>query len=88
MRTHNISRFHGELRKNNCWLREREREKNCITKTHLYNYDPLIPHFYMVKLGFAGVYIIFLISVQKHRLWYTLEPPHRGGSNEYPQSML
>ena len=30
---------------------------------------PLNPHFYIVKLGFTGVYIIFLISAQKHRLW-------------------
>ena len=41
----------------------------CITKTCLYNFYPLIPHFYIVKLGFQGVYIIFLISAQKHRLW-------------------
>ena len=41
----------------------------CITKTCLYNFDPLKPHFYIVKLGFTGVYIIFLISAQKHRLW-------------------
>ena len=40
-----------------------------ITKTHLYNFDPLKPHFYIVKLGFTRVYIIFLISAQKHRLW-------------------
>ena len=40
-----------------------------ITKTCLYNFDPLKPHFYIVKLGFTGIYIIFLISVQKHRLW-------------------
>ena len=40
-----------------------------ITKTYLYNFDPLKPHFYIVKLGFTGVYIISLISVQKHRLW-------------------
>ena len=40
-----------------------------ITKTYLYNSDPLKPHFYIVKLGFTGVYIIFLISAQKHRLW-------------------
>ena len=33
------------------------------------NSDPLKPHFYIVKLGFTGVNIIFLISVQKHRLW-------------------
>ena len=41
----------------------------CITKTYLYNFDPLKPHFYIVKLGFTGVHIIFLISAQKHRLW-------------------
>ena len=33
-----------------------------ITKTYLYNFDPLKPHFYIVKLGFTGVYFIFLIS--------------------------
>ena len=50
-------------------------EKRCfscltiITNTCLYNFDPLKPHFYIVKLGFTGVYIIFLISAQKHRLW-------------------
>ena len=59
-----------------------------ITKTCLYGFDPLQPHFYTVKLGFTGVYIIFLISAQNHRLWYSLEPPRRGGSNEYPQSMF
>ena len=59
-----------------------------ITKTCLYSFDPLKPHFYIVKLGFTGVYIIFLISAQKHRLWYSLEPSRRGDSNEYPQSML
>ena len=42
-----------------------------ITKTYLYNFDPLKPHFYIVhvKLGFTGVNIIFLISAQKHTLW-------------------
>ena len=28
----------------------------------------LKPHFYIVKLGFTGVYIIFLISAQTYRL--------------------
>ena len=32
---------------------------------YLYNIDPLKPHFYIVKLGFTGVYIIFLILAQK-----------------------
>ena len=40
-----------------------------ITKTYLYSFCPLEPHFYIVKLGFTGVYIIFLISAHKHRLW-------------------
>ena len=42
----------------------------------------------MVKLGFTGVYIIFLISAQKIDCGYSLESPRRGGSNEYPQSMF
>ena len=40
-----------------------------ITKTYLYNFDPLKRHFYIVKLAFTGVCIIFLNSAQKHRLW-------------------
>ena len=40
-----------------------------ITKTCLYNFDPRKPQFYIIKLGFTGVYIIFLVCVQKHRLW-------------------
>ena len=59
-----------------------------ITKTCLYNFDPLKPHFYIVKLGFTGVYIIFLFSAQNIDCGYSLEPPQRGGSNEYPQSMF
>ena len=59
-----------------------------ITKTNLYNFDPLKPHFYIVKLGFTGVYIIFLISAQNIDCGYSLEPPRRGGSNGYPQSMF
>ena len=40
-----------------------------ITKTCLYNFYPLKPHFYIVKLGFTVVYTIFLISAEKNRLW-------------------
>ena len=43
--------------------------KISITKTCLYNFDPLKPHFYIIKLGFTGVFIIFLIFARKHRLW-------------------
>ena len=31
---------------------------------------------------------IFHISAQNIDSWYSLEPPSRGGSNEYPQSMF
>ena len=33
-------------------------------KTRLYNFDPLKPHFYKVKLGFTGYTLFFLISPQ------------------------
>ena len=62
---------------------------NCITKTYLDKFHPLKPKFYTVKLGLTGVYIIFLISAKKNiDCGYSLEPPRRGGSNEYPQSMF
>ena len=64
------------------------KEKHSITKTCLYNFDPLKPHFCIVKLGFTGVNIIFLISAQNIDCGFSLEPPHRGSSNEYPQSMF
>ena len=32
-------------------------------------FTPLKAHFYIVKLGFTLVYIVFLIDAQKHRLW-------------------
>ena len=49
-----------------------------ITKTHLYNFYLLKPHFYVVKLGFTGVYIIFLILLKKNiDCVYSLEPPRR-----------
>ena len=46
-----------------------------VTKTCLYNFDPIKPHFYIVKLGFTGVYIIFHISAQNIDCGYSLEPP-------------
>ena len=40
-----------------------------IMQTCPYNVYPLTPHFYIVKLGFTGVFIFFLIFALKHRLW-------------------
>ena len=51
-------------------------------------YTPLEPHFYIVKLGYPGVYLFFLFLLQNIDCGYSLEPPRRGGSNVYPQSMF
>ena len=34
------------------------------------------------------VFVEILISPRKHMLWYSLEAPRRGASNEYPQHMF
>ena len=52
-----------------------------IMKTRLYNLTPL-------KLGFTWVYIIFRILLKNIECGYSFEPPQRGGSNEYQQSMF
>ena len=49
-----------------------------ITETCLYNFDPFKPHFRIVKPGFTGVYIIFLISAQNIDCGYSWEPPRLG----------
>ena len=68
------------------------------------NVYPSKPQFYYIKVGFKGGqnYIgmkkneifqiknsdIFHISAQNIDCGYSLEPPRRGGSNVYPQSMF
>ena len=60
------------------------RGQNVITKTRLYNFEPLKPHFYTVKLGLTGVYVFFFLFLLKNiDCGYSLEPPHRT-----PQSMF
>ena len=60
-----------------------------VTKTYPYDFDPLKHQFYIVKLGFTGVYIIYLLFLLENiNCGYSLEPPRRGGSNEHPQSMF
>ena len=48
-----------------------------------WNFDPIKPHFYIIKLGFTGVYIIFLFLLRNIDGGCSLEPPRRDGSNEY-----
>ena len=75
-----------------CYMRKWPCGIRIKAKTCLYNIDPLKSHFYIVKLRFAAIYIVFLISAQKHRLWVLDRTASarrcRGGSNEYPQSMF
>ena len=49
---------------------------------------PLKSHYYIVTLGYAGVYLFFLFLLQNIDCGYKLEPPRRGGSNLYPESMF
>ena len=48
-----------------------------ITKTCPCNVYPLIPHFYIAKLGFAGIYLFFLFLLKNIDFGYLLEPPRR-----------
>ena len=59
--------------------KKEEYREEYITKTCLYNFDPLKSHFYIVKLGFTEVYIIFLISAEKYILWILVRtaPPRQ-----------
>ena len=60
-----------------------------IKKTCLYNFDPLKHHFWIVvKLEFKGYTLFFLFLLKNIDLGFSLEPPRRGGSNEYPQSYV
>ena len=57
-----------------------------ITKTRLFKY---IENFTSKKWNFQIKNSdIFHISAQNIGCGYSLEPPRRGGSNEYPQSMF
>ena len=57
-----------------------------ITKTSLFKYTE---YFTTKKMKISDKNSdIFHISAQNLDCWYLLEPPQRGGSNEYPQSMF
>ena len=50
--------------------------------------DSLTSHFYIVKLGFTGVFNFFLSFALKHRLWVLIRTASMNGSNVYQQSMF
>ena len=62
------------------------RENGSITKTRLFKY---IEDFTSKNWKFSDRKLWnFLISAQNIDCGYSLEPPQRGGSNKYPQSMV
>ena len=46
-----------------------------IRKTCPCNEYPFKPHFYIAKLGYAGVYLYFFFLLQNIDCGYSLEPP-------------
>ena len=58
-----------------------------ITQTHLYKYIEKFKHQKKENFQIKNS-DIFQISAQNIDCGYPLEPPRRGGSNEYPQSMF
>ena len=58
---------------------------HCITKIRLYKYIEISPP---KIVSFSDEHSdIFHISAQNINCVYSLEPPRRGGSNGYPQSI-
>ena len=49
---------------------------------------PLNPTFIYQNWGLQGYTLFFLFLIKNIDCGYSLEPPRRGGSNEYPQSMF
>ena len=62
--------------------------QSIVSKTCQCYVYPLKPHYYIVKLGFAGVYLFFLFLLQNIDCGSSLEPPRRGSSNMFLQSMF
>ena len=59
-----------------------------ITQTYLCNIQRYLKADKMIFSLTEKDIIFFLIFVQNIDVWYTLEPSHRGGSNEYPHYMF
>ena len=63
--------------------------KTCPCNVHVYppGYTPMNPTFILQNWGMQG-YTFFLMFFQNKDCGYSLEPPHRGDSNVYPQSII
>ena len=58
-----------------------------ITKTCLYNFDPIKPHFYIFWCLQGYTFFSYFCS-RNIDYGYSLKLPRRGGSNEYTKSMF
>ena len=63
-------------------MKRKTHYENMPIHTYTKNLTPKIENFQIKNAN------IFLISAQNIDCGYSLEPPRRGGSNEYPQSMF
>ena len=76
-----------------CWvLKIQMWMKWYLSRKHTYIIlTPLKPHFYTVKMGLTGVYIItlfFLFLLKNIDCWYSLEPPRRAEIWKYQRFYL
>ena len=61
----------------------------CSSRNHTYIiFTPIKSHFYIVKLVYRGIHQFSYFCSKTLDCGYSLEPPRRGGSNEYSQSMF
>ena len=63
----------------------KKNHNHSITKTYLHNFDPIKAYFHIVKQEYILFFFLLLKNID---CGYPLEPPPRGGSNEYPLSMF
>ena len=59
-----------------------------ITKTRLFNLLKILPPKIKVNFQIKILIFFFIFLAQNIDCGYSLEPPRRGGSNEYQQSMF
>ena len=75
-----------------CFLALTKKVMKSIAITYPYKAYPILPQIdtrsTFVQLGYIGVYLFFLFLFQNIDCGYSLEPPRRGASNMYPQSMF
>ena len=77
------------------------KSENCFQKCSIYWHSQNKMHYANTPMQYTAIFHgcknvhfqmkmfnIFLIFAQNIDCGYTLEPPQRGGSNEYPQSMF